>query len=51
MKRMLIKLIVLNIKICYHLIVVYSLTDEESRKNWEEYGNPDGPRGVSTPLL
>lgn len=20
-----------------------SLTDEESRKNWEEYGNPDGP--------
>ena len=20
-----------------------SLTDAESRKNWEEYGNPDGP--------
>lgn len=25
--------------------MVFSLTDEESRKNWEEYGNPDGPRG------
>ncbi|XP_052280964.1 translocation protein SEC63 homolog [Dreissena polymorpha] len=24
-----------------------ALTDEESRKNWEEYGNPDGP-GVTT---
>ena len=23
-----------------------SLTDEESRKNWEEFGNPDGPQGV-----
>lgn len=22
-----------------------SLTDEESRKNWEEFGNPDGPQG------
>lgn len=21
------------------------MTDEESRKNWEEYGNPDGPEG------
>ena len=21
----------------------HRLTDEESRKNWEEYGNPDGP--------
>ena len=20
-----------------------TLTDENSRKNWEEYGNPDGP--------
>lgn len=24
-----------------------SLTDEESRKNWEEYGSPDGPQGNS----
>ncbi|XP_065908405.1 translocation protein SEC63 homolog isoform X2 [Dysidea avara] len=24
-----------------------ALTDEESRKNWEEYGNPDGPRATS----
>lgn len=23
-----------------------SLTDEESRKNWEEFGNPDGPQGM-----
>ena len=22
-----------------------SLTNEESRKNWEEHGNPDGPGG------
>ena len=22
-----------------------SLTDEEIKKNWEEYGNPDGPGG------
>lgn len=21
------------------------MTNEESRKNWEEYGNPDGPGG------
>lgn len=26
-----------------HKLYGYSLTDEESRKNWEEYGNPDGP--------
>ncbi|XP_070568773.1 translocation protein SEC63 homolog [Ptychodera flava] len=24
-----------------------ALTDEESRKNWEEYGNPDGPQATS----
>lgn len=24
---------------------LFRLTDEESRKNWEEYGNPDGPTG------
>lgn len=30
-----------------HLCSFYaSLTDEESRKNWEEFGNPDGPQGV-----
>lgn len=23
-----------------------ALTDEESRENWEKYGNPDGPTGV-----
>ena len=23
-----------------------ALTDEEARKNWEEYGNPDGPGGM-----
>ena len=22
------------------------LTNEESRKNWEEHGNPDGPGGI-----
>ncbi|KAH0508503.1 Translocation protein SEC63-like protein [Microtus ochrogaster] len=24
-----------------------ALTDEESRKNWEEFGNPDGPQATS----
>lgn len=24
-----------------------ALTDEVARKNWEEYGNPDGPKGFS----
>uniref|UniRef100_A0A1I7XE67 J domain-containing protein n=1 Tax=Heterorhabditis bacteriophora TaxID=37862 RepID=A0A1I7XE67_HETBA len=24
-----------------------ALTDEESRENWEKYGNPDGPTGVN----
>ncbi|XP_062896877.1 translocation protein SEC63 homolog [Mobula hypostoma] len=24
-----------------------ALTDEESRKNWEEYGNPDGPQATT----
>lgn len=23
-----------------------ALTDDESRENWEKYGNPDGPKGV-----
>lgn len=23
-----------------------ALTDEETRKNWQEYGNPDGPGGI-----
>jgi preprotein translocase subunit Sec63 len=25
--------------------LTYRLTDEETKKNWEEYGNPDGPGG------
>jgi translocation protein SEC63 len=25
-----------------------ALTDEETRKAWEEYGNPDGPGGNSS---
>lgn len=25
--------------------LIFRLTDEESRKNWQEYGNPDGPEG------
>ena len=24
----------------------FSLTDEEMKKNWDEYGNPDGPGGL-----
>lgn len=24
-----------------------ALTDEESRRNWEKYGNPDGPGAMS----
>ena len=27
-------------------ILTSRLTNEESRKNWEEHGNPDGPGGV-----
>lgn len=27
------------------LSYLWSLTNEESRKNWEEFGNPDGPGG------
>ena len=27
------------------------LTNEESRKNWEEHGNPDGPGGRAAPSL
>ncbi|KAI5929220.1 Translocation protein SEC63, partial [Manis javanica] len=26
---------------------ITNLTDEESRKNWEEFGNPDGPQATS----
>lgn len=28
--------------ICFY-IMYFRLTDEEARKNWETYGNPDGP--------
>lgn len=30
-------------KFMYITKAYHALTDEESRKNWEEYGNPDGP--------
>lgn len=26
-------------------VVFHSLTNEQSRQNWEMYGNPDGPGG------
>lgn len=28
-------------------IAYQALTDDESRKNWEKYGNPDGPGAMS----
>lgn len=28
-----------------------ALTDDESRENWEKYGNPDGPTGESVVLV
>lgn len=38
--------------ICIHVHTqLRSLTNEESRKNWETYGNPDGPRGEDHNLL
>ena len=33
-------------KLFIKCIAFHRLTDEESRKNWEEYGNPDGPEGI-----
>lgn len=31
---------------CLYIVpVVDSLTNDESRRNWEIHGNPDGPRG------
>lgn len=27
-----------------------ALTDEESKENWEKYGNPDGPTGQCHPI-
>ncbi|XP_023617543.1 translocation protein SEC63 homolog isoform X3 [Myotis lucifugus] len=30
-----------------NIIPTINLTDEESRKNWEEFGNPDGPQATS----
>ena len=30
--------------------ILYRLTDEEACKNWEEYGNPDGPQGLLAPF-
>lgn len=32
-------------------VYLHSLTNEESRKNWETYGNPDGPRGEQPNLF
>jgi len=29
------------------LAVPHRLTDDESRENWEKYGNPDGPQAAS----
>ena len=29
------------------IVIVCRLTDEESRENWEKYGNPDGPQAAS----
>ena len=29
------------------IAVACRLTDEESRENWEKYGNPDGPQAAS----
>jgi len=40
-----ISLYTLLLKTVVSFHIVDSLTDEESRKNWEEYGNPDGPGG------
>ena len=32
-------------KFIYFFSPDHRLTNEESRKNWEEHGNPDGPQG------
>ena len=29
------------------LLLFYRLTNEESRENWEKYGNPDGPQAAT----
>jgi DnaJ-class molecular chaperone len=28
-----------------------ALTNDESRENWEKYGNPDGPKGLLLEIL
>ena len=28
------------------VFLFFRLTDDESRENWEKYGNPDGPTGT-----
>lgn len=28
-------------------ILLQALTDDEARRNWEKYGNPDGPGAMS----
>lgn len=34
-------------QLLYCIAVACRLTDEESRENWEKYGNPDGPQAAS----
>jgi translocation protein SEC63 len=29
------------------LLAYQALTDDEARRNWEKYGNPDGPGAMS----
>lgn len=36
--------------IWYIIMIIYfiqALTDDEARRNWEKYGNPDGPGAMS----
>jgi len=32
-------------------ISIYRLTDEESKENWKNHGNPDGPIGKNQSSL
>lgn len=31
----------------FFIIAYNALTDDEAKKNWEKYGNPDGPGAMS----
>ena len=38
-----------DVRFCNYILfdcIALRLTNEESRKNWEEHGNPDGPQGA-----